>query len=57
MSANPTPRYKGKRINLTVPLDLYEKVEKLAEEETRPVAQMFLRLAQEGFEARKGKDK
>jgi hypothetical protein len=52
---DPTPRYRGKRINLTVPLELYEKIEVLAKSETRPVSQMFLRLVQEGYEAREDK--
>lgn len=45
-------RHKGKRVMLTCPQNLYDVVSKLAKEESRSVAQMFLLLAQDGLKSR-----
>lgn len=40
----PTPRYRGKKINIVIPIEAYEKITRLAEEQNRPVANLCVAL-------------
>ncbi len=51
----PSPRYAGKRVNLTVPLELYAEIERLAKKDMRPVSQMVVKLAEEAMAVRNEK--
>ncbi|MBD2255332.1 ribbon-helix-helix domain-containing protein [Nostoc parmelioides] len=49
------PKYKGKRVNVTFPVEVYEQVAGLASDETRTVSQMVVVLCQEAIAAREKK--
>lgn len=46
------PKYRGKRIAVTCPQNLYDVVDELASKETRTVSQMVVVLMQEALQAR-----
>jgi CopG-like RHH_1 or ribbon-helix-helix domain, RHH_5 len=48
----PRNVYKGKRVHVTVPIALAEKIEALSEAETTSMSQMIVRLCIEAVTAR-----
>jgi CopG-like RHH_1 or ribbon-helix-helix domain, RHH_5 len=40
--ATPTKRYSGKKVTVVVPLDAYESLQQIAEEEHRSVASLIV---------------
>lgn len=59
MLLNPMtrPNYKGKRLTVTMPDEIYAYIEALAAQETRTNSQAALVLIQEAIAGREGKDK
>jgi hypothetical protein len=51
------PKYKGKRVNVTFPIEVYEQVAALGSDETRTVSQIVVVLCQEAMGAREEKHK
>ena len=47
-----TPKYKGKRIHVTCPQDIYKLFSELARKESRTDSQMMLVLAKEAMISR-----
>jgi len=53
----PSPTYRGKRLTVTMPDEVFEYIENSAKEETRTNSQAALVLIQEAIKAReKGKE-
>jgi hypothetical protein len=48
----PSPTYKGKRLTVTMPDEVFDYIEKLAAKETRTNSQTALVLIQEAIKAR-----
>jgi hypothetical protein len=43
------PKYKGKRVNVTFPVEVYEQITELASDEIRTVSQMVVVLCREAM--------
>lgn len=50
-------KYKGKRNNITFPVEMAEKIQQLAENEGRTYSQMVVRLCTEALQAREQQSK
>lgn len=44
-------KYKGKKVSVVLPLELYEQIEKLATEDVRSVSSMVVKLCQAAIAA------
>ncbi|KAB8318223.1 hypothetical protein SD81_017235 [Tolypothrix campylonemoides VB511288] len=48
-------QYKGKRITITFPTELFDKIAQMAEDDSRPFSQMVVKLCQEAIKERESK--
>ncbi|BAZ42383.1 hypothetical protein NIES4101_83520 [Calothrix sp. NIES-4101] len=48
----PRNIYRGKRVHVTLPVNLYEKIESMSQSETTSLSQMIVRLVLEAVAAR-----
>lgn len=53
----PSPTYKGKRLTVTMPDEIFTYIEELAKKETRTNSQTALVLLQEAIATREAKQK
>lgn len=53
MTATPTKRYSGKKVTVVIPLDAYEELQQIAEDEHRSLASLVVAMTLTELKRRK----